>query len=103
MNPTVALILGLLGCMATARVLAEPMSNARPAAETLALACAGCHGTNGHSLGSTPTIAGKPVAEFVGMMSDFKSRRRRSSIMNRIAAGYKDADFAALAQHFATR
>lgn len=78
-------------------------STERPAPETLALACAGCHNTNGHSKGGTPVIAGKPVADFIRIMGDFKSGRRKSSIMNRIAAGYQQADFAALAQHFATR
>lgn len=95
------IILAAMTLMAFASVPAA--AGPRPAADTLALACSGCHGTNSHGQGSTPAIAGRPAEEFVRMMRDFKSGRRRSSIMNRIAAGYQDADFAALAQHYSTR
>lgn len=75
----------------------------RPAAETLAMGCAGCHGTAGRSHGILPPLAGRPEAEIIGILNDFKSGKRRSSIMNRIAAGYQNADFVAMAQYFSTR
>lgn len=78
---------------------AEPAAH-RPDAEHLAHACGGCHGTYGHSLAPTPTLAGKPEDEFVAAMREFKSGQRVSSIMNRIAHAYTDEDFAAMAQFF---
>jgi sulfide dehydrogenase cytochrome subunit len=78
---------------------AEPAAH-RPDARRLAHACAGCHGTNGHSLAPTPAIAGMAEDDFIAAMRDFKSRRRNSSIMNRIASAYTDDDFVALARFF---
>jgi len=89
------------GIIAAAALLPPAVLAARPTAQALALACAGCHGTAGRSLGSTPALAGKGADQILRNMRDFKSGRRKSSIMNRIAAGYQDGDFAALATYFA--
>jgi sulfide dehydrogenase cytochrome subunit len=94
---TTLLLAGMLAT--TAAEAAEPAAH-RPDAERLAHACAGCHGTYGHSQAPTPTIASKPEEEFIALMSDFKSGQRVSSVMNRIARGYADEDFAAMAQFF---
>ena len=72
----------------------------RPAATTLAHACAGCHGTFGHSRHGTPVIAGRHETDFTKVMREFKYGQRASSIMNRIARGYADEDFQELARFF---
>jgi sulfide dehydrogenase cytochrome subunit len=87
---------------ATAVQAAEPAAH-RPTTERLAHACAGCHGTYGHSIAPTPSIAGKPEEEFINAMRDFKSGRRTSSIMNRIARSYTDEDIVNMAQFFKKR
>jgi len=97
---TLLLLSGLLG--SSASQAAEPAAH-RPDTERLAHACAGCHGTNGHSLAPTPSIAGKPEDEFIASMREFKSGQRVSSIMNRIARGYTEEDFVNLAQFFKNR
>jgi sulfide dehydrogenase cytochrome subunit len=79
---------------------AAPTATLRPSAEAIAYACAGCHGVGGHALAPTPSLAGKPEAEFIQLMRDFKSGQKTSSIMNRIARGYADEDFTALAAFF---
>ena len=85
---------------ATITVLAaEPAAN-RPSVERMAHACAGCHGTLGHSIPPTPILSGKPEAEFIKTMQEFKSGQRESSIMNRIAKGYTDEDIHAMAKFF---
>lgn len=66
----------------------------------MAHACGACHGTYGHSIGPTPSIAGKPEEDFVKDMLEFKSGQRVSSIMNRIARAYTEEDITALAQFF---
>ena len=75
----------------------------RPATERMAYACAGCHGTNGHGIAPTPSIAGKPEDDFVKAMLDFKSGKRESSIMNRIARAYTEEDIEAMAHFFKKR
>jgi len=91
-----------LGSIATGVQAVEPQT-ARPRSAMLAHACAGCHGTFGHGQAGTPIIAGMPETEFVRIMRAFKSGQRRSSVMNRIARGYRDEDFTALARFFRTR
>lgn len=95
---TILPLAGMLALSAAAQA-AEPAAH-RPDAGRLAHACAGCHGTYGHSLAPTPSLAGKPEEEFVAAMRDFKSGQRVSSIMNRIARAYTEEDFAAMARFF---
>jgi sulfide dehydrogenase cytochrome subunit len=90
------------GVLLATAIFPHPAAANRPATATLALGCSGCHGTGGHARGVTPSLAGKPEAELLRSLRDFKSGRRKSSIMNRIAAGYQDADLADLARYFAT-
>lgn len=78
---------------------AEPAAN-RPSAERLAHACSGCHGTYGHALPPTPSLAGLPEDSFVSSMAEFKSGGRTSSAMNRIAKGYTEQDIKSMAQFF---
>lgn len=71
-------------------------------AEMLANTCAGCHGTNGVSGGpAMPTIAGMPVKYLNNIMADFKSGKRPSTIMGRLAKGYTEEETALIADFFA--
>jgi sulfide dehydrogenase cytochrome subunit len=69
----------------------------------LARACSGCHAERKNGEGLIPPLNGKPQAELIQTMRDFKTGRRVSSIMNRIAKGYEEADFVAMAEYFAGR
>lgn len=93
----------LAGVLASAPVPAAEPGALRPTAERMANACGGCHGTYGHAKAPTPVIAGKPEDEFIAAMREFKSGQRVSSVMNRIARGYTDEDFAAMAKFFKNR
>ncbi len=63
--------------------------------------CAGCHGTNGSSVGpATPSIAGLTEDTIVEAMKAYKSGERPSTIMGRIAKGYTDEEFKAMGQFF---
>lgn len=73
-------------------------SNAQAAAE-LASACAGCHGTTGHSQGAVPSLAGMNPALFSKRMQAFKNGD--GTIMNRIAPAYTAKDIDTLARYFA--
>ncbi len=47
-----------------------------------------------------PAINGIAEAEFARRMNAFKDGQRRATVMDRIARGYRDEDFAALAKYF---
>lgn len=70
-------------------------------AAMLSNTCAGCHGTNGASVGpSMPIIAGMPEAYLLDTMKKFKSGERPSSIMGRLAKAYSDDELKMLAGFF---
>jgi sulfide dehydrogenase cytochrome subunit len=70
----------------------------------LADTCAGCHGTDGASVGpASPSIAGLSETYFVDTMKAFKSGDRPSTIMQRIAKGYSDEEYALMAAVFAKK
>ncbi len=66
----------------------------------LANTCAGCHGTDGVSVGQAPTIAGLEEEYFVDVMMQYKSGDRWSTIMDRIAQGYTDEEIEAIATYY---
>lgn len=75
---------------------------ATPSASMLANTCAGCHGTNGSSVGpASPTIAGISPDYFVESMEAYRSGERPSTIMTRIAKGYTDEEIKLMADFFA--
>ncbi len=60
-------------------------------AKMLVDTCAGCHGTNGNSVGpASPSIAGMDPLVFVDMMIAFQNGDTYSTIMGRIARGYTE-------------
>jgi cytochrome subunit of sulfide dehydrogenase len=74
---------------------------APPTPEMISFACAGCHGTNGGSAGLTmPSLAAQSKTAIVDAMKKFKSGERPSTVMGRLAKGYTDADFDAMAGFF---
>lgn len=63
-----------------------------------AMACSGCHGT-----GSSLSLDGLSAAEIAEAMAAFKSGARDATVMKRIAAGFDDAEIAAIAAWIAGR
>ena len=73
-----------------------------PSAEALAYTCAGCHGTDGSSVGaSMPSIAGMDPGVFIDAMQDYRRDKRNPTIMNRIAKAYSDEQIEGMAWFFA--
>jgi sulfide dehydrogenase cytochrome subunit len=111
------MVIKTLGTALLVAILAISVSSAAFAAEEkkpelltgasatmLANTCAGCHGTNGASMGpAAPTIAGLSKDYFVETMKGFASGDIPSTIMNRIAAGYSDDEFGAMADYFGSQ
>ncbi len=67
----------------------------------LALSCAGCHGPEGRSPGSIPTLWGRTAANVLESLAGFKSGQRASTVMGRIAKGYTDTELEAVARYWA--
>jgi sulfide dehydrogenase cytochrome subunit len=85
-------------------LLGATQMSAAPTASMLANACAGCHGTDGASLGpATPTIGGQSKKYLIATMKAFKSGERPSLLMGQIAKGYTDEEIELLAGFFAAK
>jgi cytochrome c553 len=65
----------------------------------LADACTSCHGIDGHSIGSIPSLAGVDKATLLGALKGFRTDTS-ATIMNRIVQGYTDAELEAIAEYF---
>ena len=71
-------------------------------ADALGYTCAGCHGFNGSSTGpATPTIAGASAEYIKETMIGYKDGSIASTIMERIAKGYSEEQFALMGEFFA--
>jgi cytochrome c553 len=71
-----------------------------PRAELLASMCNTCHGTNGKGAKPNPAIAGEAPADFLDLMQAFASGDEPTSIMDRHAQGYTEAELKLLAEYF---
>jgi sulfide dehydrogenase cytochrome subunit len=95
------LLLTALALLPGAAMAAAPAA-AGPSAQALAFTCAGCHGTDGSSVGpSSPSIAGMDPEVFIDAMNAYRADQRNSTIMNRIAKGYSDEQIKGMAWFFA--
>jgi len=92
-------------CAAAALTLAAPWCVAQDAllGRNLAATCANCHGTNGHSKGEVPSLAGLPAERITASMAAFKSGALPATVMQQIAKGYTDEQVSLIASYFAAR
>jgi len=72
-----------------------------PSGAGLINTCFSCHGTDGHSAGAMPSIAGKDSDYIEGRLLDYREGRRQGTVMNRIAKGFSDEEIRRLALYFA--
>jgi len=69
----------------------------------LAANCAACHGTNGRPAPGSelPALAGKPSAELLTALTQFRTGKKPATVMHQISKGYTDGELAAIADYFA--
>lgn len=92
-------VMGFLGIMflpllATADELSR--------ASMLSYTCAGCHGTDGISPGSIPSIACKSAETIEKALKEYRSGTRFSTVMGRHVKGYTDQEIQLIAGFFGT-
>ena len=89
---------------AAASVAAAPAAAQSPdATRDIAATCANCHGTNGVSRGTVPSLAGQTKADLAAKMLEFKQNQRPGTIMPQLAKGFTDAQIDAVAAWFASQ
>ncbi len=71
--------------------------------ELLAASCASCHGTRGHSVAGTPSLAGLDKMYFMEQMDQFVTNRRISTVMYHHASGYTADELNLLADFFSNQ
>jgi cytochrome c553 len=72
-------------------------------ARDIAASCSNCHGTDGRSVGTVPSLAGMSKADLVARMEEFRSGKRTGTIMPQLAKGYTDLQIERAAAYFASQ
>jgi sulfide dehydrogenase cytochrome subunit len=69
--------------------------------EALSFNCYTCHGPDGRSPASMPSLQGKHADYLLRRLLEFKQGKGHPTIMDRIARGYTDEELAAVAAYLA--
>lgn len=72
------------------------------AAVNMANNCFACHGPNGVSPGSIPSLHSLTAQNMTDMLKAFKSGERPSTVMGRHAKGYTNTEIEAISSHIAS-
>jgi cytochrome c553 len=88
---------GLAGCLMASAVSVAQERNVA----LLASSCAACHGTNGHSVGGIPSLAGSSESHMIEQMRQFTEGERVSTVMFHHASGYTPEEIELMAAYFA--
>ena len=104
MNGAKAYIQGLLVVLAVGLLTAQQLrADEISRATMLSVSCAGCHGTDGKSPGSIPSIGGKSSDFIATALRQFSTGEWPSTVMGRHATGYTDEEIQLIADYFAGR
>ena len=109
---TAACLAGLAGCAteppppppakATLAAVAPTPPPSPAAVRNMISNCYSCHGTDGRSPGSIPSLTGKNAQQALLQLKEFKSGQLAATVMTRHAKGYTDAELEALANYIGT-
>ena len=66
-----------------------------------ASSCSGCHAAGARVDTTVPRLIGRSAADIVAQMQAFKSGQKPSTVMDRIAKGFTDAEVQAIADWYA--
>lgn len=90
-------------CLGVSMLVAASVAQANEGVSGAAIAytCMGCHGVNGQSPGSIPSIAGQSAEKMRSTLLAYRDGSKKGTIMNRIAKGYTPEEISAVAEFFA--
>jgi cytochrome c553 len=89
--------------MAAVGLAASVIVSAAAEAPAGAASCTGCHPASSGVDTPVPRLAGRNAAELVVQMRAFRSGQAPSTVMDRIAKGFSDAEIEAIAAWYATQ
>jgi len=69
-------------------------------AAMLSVSCEGCHGTNGHSPGAIPPLAGKSAEYLRDALEGFRSGEKQATVMGRHVKGYSEDEIRLISEYF---
>ena len=96
---TFFILIGVLGLISLPlTTTADELSRA----SMLSYTCAGCHGTDGVSPGSIPSIACKSADTIEKALKEYRDGKRFSTVMGRHVKGYTDQEIQLIAGFFGT-
>jgi len=72
-------------------------------ARDIAANCANCHGTNGHSVGGSDSLAGVPADNILQKLQEFRDGDRPSTLMYQVVKGYTEEQLKLVAEYFAAQ
>jgi cytochrome c553 len=87
--------------VAASLVCAGTALAASPEPPVGASSCSGCHAAGARVDTAVPPLKGRPAADIVAQMQAFRSGQKPSTVMDRIAKGFTDAEIAAIADWYA--
>lgn len=94
--------LGQCLAIATAVVLvAAASARAASPAPPGASSCSGCHPASAGVDTPVPRLAGRSASDIVAQMQAFRSGQQTSTVMDRLAKGFSDAEIQAIAAWYA--
>jgi cytochrome c553 len=64
--------------------------------------CVGCHGATGQGVAPNPAIAGKPEAQLVQALKDYKSGAKPNPVKRGLTAALSDQDMEDVAAYYAS-
>src|SRR5262249_44333543 len=91
----------LLAAVAASVGWAGAAFSAAPDPPPGASSCSGCHAAAAEVDSAVPRLAGREVADIVAQMRAFRTGQRPSTVMDRIAKGFSDAEVEAIAAWYA--
>ena len=84
-------------------LVAMPEAAIAAAAPPGASSCSGCHPASASAQTPVPRLAGRPAADIVAAMQEFRSGQRPATVMDRIAKGFSEPETQAIAVWYAAQ
>jgi cytochrome c553 len=92
-----AVIIASFGIVSTGQTAGDAA-----AGKTKSARCVACHGAEGQGVPPNPALAGKPEAEQVKALKDYKSGSRANPVMKGMATPLSDQDIEDLSAYYAS-